>query len=73
MGANTFRNPGLVAKLLTTIDHASDGRAICGLGGAWFELEHSAHGIEFGSSLGKRLDWMDESVGALRALFDGGR
>ena len=72
VGANTFRNPGLVAKLLTTIDHASDGRAICGLGGAWFELEHTAHGIEFGSSIGKRLDWMDESASALRALFDGG-
>jgi len=71
VGANTFRNPGLVAKLLTTIDHASDGRAICGLGGAWFELEHTAHGIEFGSSIGKRLDWMDESISALRALFDG--
>ena len=71
MGANTFRNPGLVAKMLTTIDHASDGRAICGMGGAWFELEHTAHGIEFGSSVGRRLDWMDESVAALRALFDG--
>jgi len=71
VGANTFRNPGLVAKLMTTIDHASDGRAICGIGGAWFELEHTAHGIEFGASIGQRLDWMDESVAALRALFDG--
>ena len=71
VGANTFRNPGLVAKLLTTIDHASDGRAICGLGGAWFELEHTAHGIDFGTSIGQRLDWMDESVATLRALFDG--
>lgn len=71
VGANTLRNPGLVAKLLTTIDHASDGRAICGIGGAWFELEHTAHGIDFGSGFGQRLDWLDESVGALRALFDG--
>ena len=71
VGANTFRNPGLVAKLLTTIDHASDGRAVCGIGGAWFELEHTAHGIEFGTGFGQRLDWLDESVGALRALFDG--
>ncbi len=71
VGANTFRNPGLVAKLLTTIDHASDGRAICGLGGAWFELEHTAHGIDFGSGFGERLDWMDESVAALRSLLDG--
>ena len=71
VGANTFRNPGLVAKLVSTIDHASDGRAICGMGGAWFELEHTAHGIEFGHSPGERLIWLDESVGALRALFDG--
>jgi alkanesulfonate monooxygenase SsuD/methylene tetrahydromethanopterin reductase-like flavin-dependent oxidoreductase (luciferase family) len=71
VGANTFRNPGLVARMITTIDHASDGRAICGLGGAWFELEHTAHGIEFGASVGRRLEWMDESVAALRALLDG--
>ena len=71
VGANTFRNPGLVAKLVTTIDHASDGRAICGIGGAWFELEHTAHGIEFGASVGQRLNWMDESAAALRGLFDG--
>jgi alkanesulfonate monooxygenase SsuD/methylene tetrahydromethanopterin reductase-like flavin-dependent oxidoreductase (luciferase family) len=71
VGANTFRNPGLVAKLLTTVDHASDGRAICGIGGAWFELEHTAHGIEFGSGFGQRLDWLDESVAALHSLFAG--
>ncbi|MBA2571008.1 MAG: LLM class flavin-dependent oxidoreductase [Chloroflexi bacterium] len=71
VGANTFRNPGLVAKLATTVDHISDGRAILGIGGAWFELEHEAHGIEFGSGFGQRLDWLDESVGAMRALLDG--
>lgn len=71
VGANTFRNPGLVAKLATTLDHLSDGRAILGLGGAWFELEHLAHGIEFGSGFGQRLDWLDESVAAIRALLDG--
>src|SRR5256885_12316083 len=31
VGANTFRNPGVVAKMLTTIDHASGGRAIAGI------------------------------------------
>ena len=71
VGANTFRNPGLVANELTTIDHLSGGRAIAGLGGAWFELEHQAHGIDFGSGFGERLDWLDESVAALRALFAG--
>jgi alkanesulfonate monooxygenase SsuD/methylene tetrahydromethanopterin reductase-like flavin-dependent oxidoreductase (luciferase family) len=71
VGANTFRNPGLVAKTAETLDHISDGRAILGIGGAWMDLEHQAHGIEFGSGFGQRLDWMDESVGAIRALFDG--
>jgi alkanesulfonate monooxygenase SsuD/methylene tetrahydromethanopterin reductase-like flavin-dependent oxidoreductase (luciferase family) len=72
VGANTFRNPGLVAKLATTLDHISDGRAIMGLGGAWFDYEHERHGIDFGHSAGERLDWMDEATAAIRTLLDGG-
>jgi alkanesulfonate monooxygenase SsuD/methylene tetrahydromethanopterin reductase-like flavin-dependent oxidoreductase (luciferase family) len=72
VGANTFRNPGLVAKMATTLDHISDGRAIVGLGGAWFEYEHTAHGIEFGASPGKRLAWLDEAASAVRTILDGG-
>src|SRR6202795_3520889 len=49
VGANTFRNPGLTAKLATTLDHLSDGRAVLGLGGGWFEREHDAFGLDFGS------------------------
>jgi len=71
VGANTFRNPGLVAKTAETLDHISDGRAILGIGGAWMEAEHTAHGIDFGSGFGQRLDWLDESVAAMRALLDG--
>jgi alkanesulfonate monooxygenase SsuD/methylene tetrahydromethanopterin reductase-like flavin-dependent oxidoreductase (luciferase family) len=71
VGANTFRNPGLVAKVVSTLDHVSGGRAILGIGGAWFELEHNAHGIEFGSGHGERLTWLDESVGAMRDVLDG--
>ena len=72
VGANTFRNPGLSAKLATTLDHVSNGRAILGVGGAWMEPEHTAHGIEFGSGFGQRLDWLDE-VGRRRCatLLDG--
>ncbi|MEO5941112.1 MAG: LLM class flavin-dependent oxidoreductase, partial [Candidatus Limnocylindrales bacterium] len=72
VGANTFRNPGLQAKLASTLDHVSDGRAILGVGGAWMEPEHTEGGIEFGSGFGQRLDWLDESVGAMRTLLDGG-
>ena len=71
VGANTFRNPGLVAKTAETLDHISNGRTILGIGGAWMEAEHTAHGIDFGTGFGQRLDWLDESVAAMRALLDG--
>ncbi len=71
VGANTFRNPGVVAKLATTLDHISGGRAILGLGGAWMEEEHQAFGIDFGSGFGQRLDWLEESVAAVSAMLDG--
>jgi alkanesulfonate monooxygenase SsuD/methylene tetrahydromethanopterin reductase-like flavin-dependent oxidoreductase (luciferase family) len=71
VGANTFRNPGIQAKNATTLDHVSGGRAILGLGAAWFDVEHTAHGIEFGTGFGQRLDWMDESAGLMRRLLDG--
>jgi alkanesulfonate monooxygenase SsuD/methylene tetrahydromethanopterin reductase-like flavin-dependent oxidoreductase (luciferase family) len=73
VGANTFRNPGLTAKLATTLDHVSDGRAVLGIGGAWFDREHEAFGIDFGVSPGERLDWLDESVMLMRRLLDGER
>ena len=72
VGANPFRNPGLVAKAVATLDHVSNGRAIAGLGAAWFEYEHTAHGIDFGASVGQRLDWLDEASAAVRTLLDGG-
>ena len=73
VGANTFRAPGLTAKLATTLDHISDGRAVLGIGGAWFEREHDAFDIDFGSGFGERLDRLDESVAILRRLLDGER
>lgn len=72
VAANTFRNPGLGVKALTTIDHISGGRAIMGIGGAWFELEHQAFGIDFGTGFGQRLDWLAEAAPAIRTLLDGG-
>jgi alkanesulfonate monooxygenase SsuD/methylene tetrahydromethanopterin reductase-like flavin-dependent oxidoreductase (luciferase family) len=71
VGANTFRNPGLTAKLATTADHLSDGRLVLGLGGGWFEREHDAFGLDFGSGFGERLDRLAEAVGLVRRLLDG--
>ncbi len=73
VAANTIRNPGLTAKLATTLDQISDGRAILGLGGGWFEEEHTAFGLDFGSGFGERLDRLAESVAIIRRLLDGER
>jgi alkanesulfonate monooxygenase SsuD/methylene tetrahydromethanopterin reductase-like flavin-dependent oxidoreductase (luciferase family) len=72
VGANTFRNPGLVVKMITALDHMSGGRMWLGIGGAWFEPEHTAFGIDFGSGFGERLDWFDEAVELMRDLLSGG-
>jgi alkanesulfonate monooxygenase SsuD/methylene tetrahydromethanopterin reductase-like flavin-dependent oxidoreductase (luciferase family) len=71
VGANPFRNPALVAKMVTQLDHMSDGRAVLGIGGAWFQREHEAYGIEFGGSPGERLTWLDEAVPLMRAMLRG--
>ena len=71
VAANTFRPPGLTAKLATTLDHLSNGRATLGIGGGWFAREHDAFGIDFGAGFGERLDRLDEAVGLIRRLLDG--
>jgi F420-dependent oxidoreductase-like protein len=72
VGANTFRNPAVVVKMITTLDHMSGGRMNLGIGGAWFETEHTAFGIEFGSGFGERLDWFDEAVELMQTMLPGG-
>lgn len=73
VSSTTFRNPGLIAKLATTLDHVSGGRAVLGLGGGWFDREHDAFGIDFGSGFGERLDRLDEATMLVRRLLDGER
>jgi alkanesulfonate monooxygenase SsuD/methylene tetrahydromethanopterin reductase-like flavin-dependent oxidoreductase (luciferase family) len=71
VGANTLRNPGLVAKSAVTVDHVSAGRCILGLGSGWRPREHQDHGVPFGSGFGERLDWLGESLTLLRGLLAG--
>jgi alkanesulfonate monooxygenase SsuD/methylene tetrahydromethanopterin reductase-like flavin-dependent oxidoreductase (luciferase family) len=73
VGANTFREPALTAKLATTLDHISNGRAILGIGGAWFETEHTAFGIPFGDGFPERLRWLGEALPIMRGMLHGTR
>ena len=61
----------MTAKMAATIDHVSNGRFILGLGGGWFEREHDAFGLDFGSGFGERLDRLEEAVGLDEQLFAG--
>ncbi len=71
VAANTFRNPALLVKMITALDHMTAGRAILGLGAGWFEEEHRAFGIDFGEGAGDRLDWLDEAAALVRSLLGG--
>jgi len=71
VGANTFRNPALTAKMATTLDHISGGRAILGIGGAWFDEEHQQFGFDFGSGFPERLRWLGEALPIMRGMLDG--
>ena len=64
----TYRNPALLAKLVTTLDIVSSGRAILGLGAAWNETEHDGYGFEFPRT-GERMDRLDEALTIVEALF----
>jgi alkanesulfonate monooxygenase SsuD/methylene tetrahydromethanopterin reductase-like flavin-dependent oxidoreductase (luciferase family) len=73
VGANTLREPALVAKMATTLDHVSGGRAILGIGAAWFETEHKAYGLPFGSGPPERLRWLGEALPIMRGMLAGER
>ena len=57
----SFRSPALLAKIISAIDHASDGRFISGLGAGWQDKEYLAHGYDF-PSLKVRLEQLDEVI-----------
>ena len=64
----TYRNPALVAKMATTLDVISHGRAICGLGAAWYDVEHVGLGFDYPRD-GVRLDMLEEALQICRAMF----
>jgi alkanesulfonate monooxygenase SsuD/methylene tetrahydromethanopterin reductase-like flavin-dependent oxidoreductase (luciferase family) len=71
VGANPFRNPALTAKMATTLDHISNGRAYLGIGSAWNDSEADAFGIRFGESPAERLRWLREALPVMRGMLRG--
>jgi F420-dependent oxidoreductase-like protein len=64
----TYRNPALLAKIVTTLDVISAGRAMLGIGAAWYDVEHEGLGVEF-PPVGERMDRLEEAVQICRAMF----
>src|SRR5258708_19998641 len=64
----TYRNPAMLAKMVTTLDVISKGRAILGIGAAWNEDEHKGYGIEF-PPIGRRMDRLDEALTIAKLMF----
>jgi F420-dependent oxidoreductase-like protein len=69
---NTYRNPTLLAKVITTLDVVSAGRAILSAGTGWFELEHRQLGFEFGTFT-ERFNRLEEALQILDPMIKGER
>ena len=67
---NTYRNPALLAKTVTTLDVVSRGRAILGIGAGWFEREHHDYGFEFGT-FGQRFERLEEALTIIAPMLKG--
>ena len=68
----TYRNPAILAKIVTTLDVISKGRAFLGIGAAWFDVEHEALGVTF-PSVKERFERLEEALQICRAMFKGER
>ena len=64
----TYRHPGLLAKIVTTLDIVSGGRALLGIGAAWYEREHRALGVPF-PPLAERFERLEETLQICRQMW----
>ena len=69
----SLRQPALLVKMITALDHVSKGRAVLSVGSGWHEEEHRQYGFEFGSGFGERLDWLRQALPVMRGMLDGTR
>lgn len=66
--ANSYRNPALTAKIVSSIDNVSNGRALLWIGAGWYEEEYKAYGYPFPSAK-QRVDELEESLVIFKGLF----
>jgi F420-dependent oxidoreductase-like protein len=66
----TYRHPGVLAKTVTTLDVLSGGRAVLGIGAAWFEREHLGIGVPF-PPLGERFERLEETLRIVKQFWSG--
>ncbi|MGW3244713.1 LLM class F420-dependent oxidoreductase [Streptomyces sp. NPDC001070] len=65
----TYRHPGLLAKIATTLDVLSGGRATLGVGAAWYEREHVGLGVPF-PPLAERFERLEETLRICLQMWD---
>ncbi|SVA78420.1 uncharacterized protein METZ01_LOCUS131274 [marine metagenome] len=70
--SNTFRHPVTLAKMITSLDHISNGRAILGIGAGWHKPEHTAYAIPF-STPKDRIERLDETIQIIKQLWSNKR
>jgi F420-dependent oxidoreductase-like protein len=67
----TYRHPGLLVKIATTLDVLSGGRAYLGVGAAWYEREHRGLGVPF-PPLAIRFEMLEETLQIAKQMWSGG-
>ncbi|MGW0630539.1 LLM class F420-dependent oxidoreductase [Streptomyces sp. NPDC002758] len=65
----TYRHPGLLAKIATTLDVVSGGRATLGIGAAWYDREHHGLGVPY-PPLAERFERLEETLRICRQMWD---
>jgi F420-dependent oxidoreductase-like protein len=65
---NSYRNPSLLAKMLSTLDIISNGRVELGIGAGWYEQEYLAYGYDFQSNI-TRIMQLEESISIIKAMW----
>ena len=65
---SSYRNPALLAKMVSSLDHVSGGRVVLGIGAGWMDEEYRGYGYPFPSTL-QRIEQLDEALEIIKRMF----